>query len=281
MRDMSKTARTTHEGGRVLQTSSGTTPPALWEAVPCELYRGPQARLFAGLLALAGDSVIEEELRTMTSYPGVRWCSTRLAYGGDLSPEMVNSLAEQIPAAVPLLMPGERLNIIVYGCTSGAVALGGERLRGLIERARPGTHIIEPMTAAVRGLAALKVRRVGLLTPYSASVNASVDEYLTSQGIDVRVRRTFRAPATVRLGRTPPTRIPPEAIREAATALGRTDVDGVLILCTGLRCSGILSQVERDVGKPVVSSNQALSWYCLRHAGIVEPVGGFGQLLLS
>lgn len=278
---MSQTTRPTHEEGRVVQPVSETTTPAIWEAVSCELYRGPQARLVVGLLALAGDSVIEEELRTMTSHTAVRWCSTRLAYGGDLSPDMVSRLAEQIPAAVPLLMPGERLNVIVYGCTSGAVALGVERLHSLIERARPGTHSIDPMTAAVRGLAALKVRRVGLLTPYSASVNASMDEYLASQGIDVRVRRTFRAAATVRLGRTPPTRISPEAIREAATALGRTDVDGVLVSCTGLRCSGILAQVERDIGKPVISSNQAVSWYCLRHAGIVEPIPGFGQLLLS
>jgi maleate isomerase len=252
----------------------------IWEEVPCELYRGPRARLTVGLLALAGDSVIEEELRTMTSYPGVRWCSTRLAYGGDLSPDVVRQLAEQIPAAVTLLMPGQQLDIIVFGCTSGAIALGIDRLHSLITQARPNAHSIDPVTAAVKGLAALKVRRLGLLTPYSARVNAAMDEYLCSQGIDVRMRRTFRAAAAARLGRTPPTRISPAAIQEAATALGRTDVDGVFISCTGLRCSGILAQVERDIGKPVISSNQAVSWYCLRHAGIVDPIPGFGQLLL-
>jgi len=278
---MSRTARPTHEVGIIVHPSSDTSRQALWENVPCELYRGPEARLVVGLLALAGDSVIEEELRTMTPYPAVRWCSTRLAYGGDLSPDVVSSLAEQIPAAIPLLMPGDHLDVIVFGCTSGAIALGIDRVHDLIRRARPGTHSIDPVMAAVQALAALKIRRVGLLTPYSARVNAAMDAYLTCQGIDVRVRRTFRAAAAVRLGRTPPTRIPPEAIQEAATALGRTDVEGVFISCTGLRCSGILAQVERDIGKPVISSNQAVSWYCLRHAGIVDPVPGFGQLLLS
>jgi maleate isomerase len=234
-----------------------------------------------GLLALAGDSVVEEELRTMVAHPGVRWSCTRVAYGGDLSPHGVDRLAAQIPVAVPLLMPGDRLDVIVFGCTSGAVALGIEQLHSLIRQARPGTHSIDPVTAAAEALTALKVRRVGLLTPYSARVNASMDQYLCSRGFDVRVRRTFRAAATAPLGRTPPTRIPPDAIQEAATALGRTDVDGVFISCTGLRCSGILAQVERDIGKPVVSSNQAVSWHCLRHAGIVDPIPGFGQLLLS
>src|SRR6266851_8872860 len=177
--DMSQTARPTHEAGGVVQPSCGTTPLALWEDVPCELYRGPRARLVVGLLALAGDSVIEEELRTMISYPEVRWCSTRLAYGRDLSPDVVSRLAEQIPGAVPLLMPGERLDVIVFGCTSGAIALGIDRLHGLIRRARPGTYSIDPVTAAVQGLAALKVHRVGLLTPYSDRVNAAVAEYLS------------------------------------------------------------------------------------------------------
>jgi maleate isomerase len=235
-----------------------------------------------GLLALAGDSVIEEELRTMMPYPRVRLHSTRLAYGGDLSERTVSRLEEQIFAAIPLLVPGERLDVVVFGCTSGAVALGVERLHGLIRRARPSAACIDPVTAALRALAVLGLRRIGLLTPYAAHVNAAMHEFLSSRGLDVRARRTFRAPVTARLGRTPPTRVPPEAIREAAAALGRTgDVDGVFISCTGLRCAGVLEEIERDTGKPVISSNQALSWWCLRNAGIDASIPGFGRLLRS
>ena len=31
-------------------------------------------------------------------------------------------------------------------------------------------------------------------------------------------------------------------------------------------------------GKPVVSSNHATAWHCLRLAGVEDPVPGFGEL---
>jgi len=35
----------------------------------------------------------------------------------------------------------------------------------------------------------------------------------------------------------------------------------------------------RELGKPVISSNQACLWRALRLAGVSEPVAGFGRLL--
>jgi maleate isomerase len=46
-----------------------------------------------------------------------------------------------------------------------------------------------------------------------------------------------------------------------------------------LRCSSVIDQLERDIGKPVVASNQALAWDVLRLAGVREQVRGFGRLL--
>lgn len=55
--------------------------------------------------------------------------------------------------------------------------------------------------------------------------------------------------------------------------------DGVLIGGTGFRCVGILDALERDLGRPVVSANQASLWHCLRRSGVREPVAGYGRLL--
>ena len=57
------------------------------------------------------------------------------------------------------------------------------------------------------------------------------------------------------------------------------DADGVLIAGTGFRCVGILEMLERDLGRPVISANQASLWHCLRAAGIRAPVAGYGGLL--
>ncbi len=56
------------------------------------------------------------------------------------------------------------------------------------------------------------------------------------------------------------------------------DADGILLVGTGLRCVGILAQLEQDLQRPVVSANQASLWRCLRLSG--TPVPGYGKLLM-
>jgi maleate isomerase len=55
--------------------------------------------------------------------------------------------------------------------------------------------------------------------------------------------------------------------------------DGVLIGGTGFRCVAILEALEHDLGRPVISANQASLWHCLRLSGVKTPVAGYGNLL--
>ncbi len=57
--------------------------------------------------------------------------------------------------------------------------------------------------------------------------------------------------------------------------------DGVLIGGTGFRCVGIIDTLERDLGRPVITANQASLWHCLRMSGIHTPIEGYGALLRS
>jgi len=57
------------------------------------------------------------------------------------------------------------------------------------------------------------------------------------------------------------------------------DADGVLIAGTGFRCVGILETLEQDLGRPVISANQASLWHCLRLAGVHAQIAGYGSLL--
>jgi maleate isomerase len=57
--------------------------------------------------------------------------------------------------------------------------------------------------------------------------------------------------------------------------------DGVLIAGTGFRCVGIIDALEQDLGRPVVTANQASLWHCLRRAGVGARVQGYGRLLSS
>ena len=59
------------------------------------------------------------------------------------------------------------------------------------------------------------------------------------------------------------------------------EADGVLIGGTGFRCVGIIETLETDLGRPVITANQASLWHCLRMTGIAAPVEGYGALLRS
>ncbi len=56
------------------------------------------------------------------------------------------------------------------------------------------------------------------------------------------------------------------------------EADGVLIGGTGFRCVAILEALEQDLGRPVISANQASLWHCLRLSRVREAVSGYGRL---
>jgi maleate cis-trans isomerase len=57
------------------------------------------------------------------------------------------------------------------------------------------------------------------------------------------------------------------------------EAQAVLLSGTGLPTVAVLEALERDLGKPVISSNQAFLWRALRLAGVRDAVSGYGRLL--
>ena len=57
------------------------------------------------------------------------------------------------------------------------------------------------------------------------------------------------------------------------------EADCVLIGGTGFRCVAIIDALEQDLGRPVITANQASLWRTLRLAGVRQGVGGYGRLL--
>ena len=74
-------------------------------------------------------------------------------------------------------------------------------------------------------------------------------------------------------------RIPAEEIYRIARKADSPEVDAICILPTNLRTFPILQQLEYDLGKPVVSTNQAILWKALQLAGIKPEIEGYGRLL--
>ena len=219
--------------------------------------------------------MIEPELRRFLPDEGVGLYVNRIPMPAVADVANLGGMAEDITATAAGLMPDNRLDVIAFGCTSGAMTIGEAAVAARIRAARPNVACSDPITASLKGLRALGCRRVALLTPYLDEVNAVVGAFMAHHGFEIAVKGSFKQAGDPEI-----CRVPPSDIFRAGLALGRGDADGLFISCTALRVSSILGRLEDTLGKPVVASNQALAWDCLRQAGVADPVEGFGGLMV-
>lgn len=238
------------------------------------LDEGIASRAAIGLVVLATDHTIEHEWRKLLALDGVAFYESRVANSADISPATLAEMDGRIAAGVALIRPGERLDVVAFGCTSASMVIGEERVFERIREVRPGVACTTPITAARVGLDALGLRRIALLTPYVRSINDAMRQYLGARGIDVVRMGSFEHGNDNEVAR-----IDAGSVRRAVLTLGcNDDVDAVFVSCTSLRLAESVADIERELGKPVTSSNHAMAWHALRLAGVRDRLPQFGRL---
>ena len=226
-----------------------------------------------GVIALATDFNIEQDLRRM--YPAdVEPFTSRVRNMNPLTIENLRRMEPGISAAADCILPGTQLDAMIYACTSGTVAIGIERITELVQQSRPGVPVTNPVTAAFAAFETLGARRISILTPYTEAVNEEVAAFFTKSGYEMLNIAGFGFEDDTAM-----TYIDPQDIAAAAKEICDPQADLLFISCTALRASLVLDQIEQALGKPVVSSNQALAWHSLQLLGYPQPVTGFGRLL--
>ena len=242
--------------------------------MPCDLDPplGDRARI--GLAVLGSDSTIEYEWRRILNVPGVAFYEARLYNDPNINPETLAAMANEIGKCVDLILPGVPLDVVAYGCTSGAMTIGEEKVFDLIHAVRPGVKCTTPITAAFAAFDTLGVKNIALLTPYAESVNEMLRTYIEARGYGVPVSGSFNQEND-----NDAARISPQSIRAAALELGRDDgVDAVFVSCTSLKVAEVAASIEADLGKPATSSNLAMAWHALRLGGVDDVLPGYGKL---
>ena len=160
--------------------------------IPFTLDKGIAHRAALGLIVLATDHTIEHEWRTMlTGIDGVAFYESRLWNSASITPETLVEMERDIAYATKLIRPGERIDVVAFACTSGAMVIGDDKVAARVHEERPGTPCTNPIVAAVAGLKALSARRVALLTPYVDRINRMMRDYLVHRGLEVPVMGSF------------------------------------------------------------------------------------------
>ena len=245
------------------------------EHLPFATDAGIASRARIGLIVLATDFTIEHEFRALLAHlPGVALYQSRIMNSPQITPETLSAMKSGIADAAAVILPGSPLDVMAYGCTSASMVLGEETVFERIHAARPGVAATTPITAAFAAFEAFGARRIGVLTPYRADVNAIVRDYIEKKGYAVPVFGSFNEPNDAIVAA-----MDAASIEAGIDAIVRAQkVDLVFVSCTSVRLLESAARIEKRIGVPVTSSNHGMAWHCLRLAGIGDKLPQFGRL---
>lgn len=250
-------------------------PMKLIENLPFETDGGIATRGRIGLIVLASDYTIEHEWRRIfDAVSGAALYHSRIYNDNQITPETLRAMEPRIRDCADVFLPGAKMDVIAYGCTSASMAIGEERVFERIREARPGVACTTPITAAFAAFRAFKAKRIGVLTPYRADVNQIVADYIRGRGFEVPVFGSFNEESDAVVAS-----ISPASIRAGVQRLAdEGGIDAVFVSCTSVRLAEAAADIEAEVGLPVTSSNHAMAWHALRLAGVNDQLPEFGKL---
>lgn len=237
-------------------------------------WYGWRARL--GIIYTSSSTVMEHEFYAMAPR-GISSHTTRVLLEKVTTEELMKT-GERALEATRLLATAP-LNAIVFGCTSGSFLQGPAYDADLIVELSSVSKeipVTTTSTAMVHALERLNLHKLVIVTPYTEDINQRAQTYFEAFGHTIVAMRGLDITTDFEM-----THLSPEAIYHLARSAWQPDADGLLISCTSLRTIEILAELEADIGKPVISSNQASFWSTLRMAGVNETVPGFGTLLMN
>lgn len=238
--------------------------PELIEELPFQTDDGLGQAARIGLIVLQTDQTVEHEFATFFHQDGIALYHARIPNAMEVTPDTLRQMERDLPKSAALLPEQFKFDAIGYCCTSGATMIGEDRVADIIHQVHPAAHISNPITACKAALNALGLKKIALVTPYPPSVTLEMQFNLQAVGIQINAVASFNQSDDFTVAR-----ITQQSILDAICEVGvRDDCDGVFVSCTSLRALSVIAEAEAYLGKPVISSNQALIWHLMRLVGL-------------
>ena len=233
---------------------------------------GKRARI--GVVVLATDYTLEHEFRQIVTLPGVDFYHARIANSTKITTDTLAAMKPLIKKTADLILPGDELDVIAYGCTSASIVLGDKTVADQLNAAKSTAKTTNPAFAAGAAFKALGVKKIAILTPYEKSVNELVQKNIEEKGFIVPVFGSFNEnhdPTVASINKD-------SLLNAIKKMLSVADFDAVFVSCTSVKIADSITEIENDIGMPVTSSNHALAWHCLRLSGINDTIPSKGKL---
>jgi len=226
-----------------------------------------------GLITLASDFRIEKDFNNIIYGKEIDLYCNRIHCYNPLTNETLKKMADDIPNVTRDILPDEKLDCVAYGCTSGTIAAGYEAIFKKVNLAKPDTKVTTPITSAINALKTLKINKLSIFTPYTDEINQSVINYFKKEGIEISELSYFDIASDLDIGK-----VDPDHLFNILIKKDLSNSDALFISCTALPALSIIKDLEKKMGKIVLSSNQTLIWDTLKQIDFKNKVAGYGEL---
>ena len=226
-----------------------------------------------GLITLATDFRIEKDFNDVIKNMDIDLFVNRIHCYFPLTSENLIKMSSTVTKVSEDILPNEKLDCVVYGCTSGTIAAGYENIKKKVNLAKPEAKVTTPSSAAINALRKMKVEKVAIFTPYSKVLNDEVIDYFKSENFEISSNAYFDILNDLDIGK-----VDEDYLYETLLKMDLGDADALFISCTALPALSIIDKLEKKLNKVVLSSNQVLIWDTLQSIGKKDSIEGFGKL---
>jgi maleate isomerase len=166
------------------------------------------------------------------------------------------------------------VDVIVFAATAPSSRNGIGYDRELIARisAASGKPATTASTALLEALRTLSAKRIVLGAPWSAAVNQTAAAFIEGNGFEVLAQETLGLVRNLEIGL-----LDPQTAYDVGRRADRPNADAVMLACGNWTTFAIIERLERDLGKPVLTTNQVSLWHALKIMGS-GPLRGLGVL---
>ena len=226
-----------------------------------------------GLIALATDFRIEKDFINVIKDQDIDFFVNRIHCYAPLTSENLIKMSNTVTEISEDILPNEKIDCVVYGCTSGTIAAGYDTIKKKVNLAKPEAKVTTPSTAAINALRKMNIKNISIFTPYSKALNDDIVKYFESQNFKITSNAYFDITNDLDIGK-----VDEDYLYKTLLEMDLGNADCLFISCTALPALSIIEKLEKKLNKVVLSSNQVLIWDTLQSIGKKSSIDGFGKL---
>ncbi len=224
-----------------------------------------------GLIIPSANRLTEPQFNTYLP-AGVGAFVTRLRMAGKFRKPLAELKPQLIQAAEAL--SDIKPNVIVFHCTANSMESGLAHEKAIVDIIEQASSCptITTAQALTQAFDRVGIKKMVLISPYVQATNQLEVNYLGETGYTVLHEKGLALDSHAYSSVTP------EEWKKVVKENLRADADGYFLSCTNTRMIEAVADLENELGKPVVNSNQATIWACLKKLGIKHSDPRLGRL---